>query len=59
MEPILGTDWMLNVSPFAWYLEPRPLFEGFDWPHLAALAAVSVVAAAVGVIGYDRRNLMT
>ena len=56
---VLHSDWMLTVSPFAWFLRARPLFDGFDWTSLAALATVSVVAAAVAVIGHERRNLMT
>jgi len=56
---VLQADWMLTVSPFAWFLGARPLFDGFDWTSLAALAAVSIVAAAVAVVGYERRNLMT
>lgn len=59
MGPIIGADWLRDVSPFAWYLEPRPLYEGVDWPYLAALVAVSLVAALVASIGYERRNLMT
>jgi hypothetical protein len=50
---------MTAVSPFSWYLEKRPLFTGFDWSGLAKLAAVPVVAAVAGVVGFARRDLMT
>jgi len=59
MGPILEANWMLDVSPFAWFLEPRPLFDGFDVWSIAALAGLSIVAAVAAAIGYERRNLMT
>lgn len=57
--PTIDADWMLAVSPFSWYLGARPLFTGFDWPGLAQLAAVPLVAAVAGVVGFTRRDLMT
>jgi ABC-2 type transport system permease protein len=57
--PTVDADWMTAVSPFSLHLEERPLFTGFDWSGLAKLAAVPVVAAVAGVVGFARRDLMT
>jgi len=56
--PTVGAAWMGAVSPFAWYLEPNPLAEGFQTGGLVALAVVAVVAAAAGLLAFDRRDLM-
>lgn len=56
--PTVDVAWMTAISPFSWYLEERPLFTGFDWQGIALLAVVPVVAAAVGLMGYVRRDLM-
>lgn len=56
--PTVDAAWMTSISPFSWFLDDRPLFTGFDWPGLALLAAVPVVAALVAVVGFRRRDLM-
>lgn len=56
--PTVGAGWMTAVSPFSWYLERNPLAAGFDLRGLALLAAVPLVAAAVGLVTFDRRDLM-
>ncbi|MPZ72234.1 MAG: ABC transporter permease subunit [Nitriliruptorales bacterium] len=56
--PAIGVDWMTTVSPFSWYIEPNPLAEGVDPGGFALLAAVPVVAAVLGLLTFDRRDLM-
>lgn len=56
--PTIDAGWMTAVSPFSWYLEERPLFTGVDVQGLALLAAVPLVAGAVAVAGFGRRDLM-
>lgn len=56
--PLLDASWMTNASPFAWYLDGDPLVEGFVWWRLALLASLSVVFAAVGLVRFERRQLM-
>lgn len=58
LAPSLNAEWMTAVSPFSWFLEPEPVAEGFDWGRLALLAAVPAVAAVLGAVMIDRRDLM-
>lgn len=51
-------EWMLQASPFSWYLANDPLLTGFDVPGLLRLSALTLVAAVVGGIGFLRRDLM-
>ena len=57
--PTVDLEWMTTASPYSWYIADHPLATGFDWPGLALLAAVPLVAAAAAVIGFNRRDLMT
>lgn len=57
LGPTLDAGWMTAVSPFSWYLEDRPLLEGWDLQGLALLAVVPVVAAVVAFVTFDRRDL--
>jgi ABC-2 type transport system permease protein len=45
------------VSPFTWYLGADPLATGWDPTGLAALAAITLVAAGVALVAFDRRDL--
>lgn len=56
--PTVGADWMTTVSPFGWYLGEDPLINGFDLGGLALLACIPIVAAAVALVTFDRRDLM-
>lgn len=56
--PLLDADWMLAVSPFAWFLEGDPLVQGFIWWRLALLASLSAVFGAIGYVRFLRRDLM-
>ena len=56
--PTIGAGWMTAISPFSWYLEDSPLTQGFDLQGLALLAAVPVIAAAVALARFGRRDLL-
>ena len=56
--PTIGADWMTSVSPFSWYAEARPLFEGWDPGSLAMLALIPLVVGVVGLRLFERRDLM-
>lgn len=68
---ILAGSWIVNgyrntvplfetLSPlswFAWTAGHRPIAGTYDWPSLLPLAAVVIVAAAVGVAMFERKDL--
>lgn len=56
--PLLDAGWMTAASPFAWFLEGDPLVEGFVWWRLALLAALPLAFGAVGLLRFERRDLM-
>lgn len=53
-----GVDILGAMSPFAWALDPEPLMNGFDLPSLLRLAAISLIAAPLGLWFFLRRDLM-
>lgn len=58
LSPIAEAPWMEKISPFHWYIGAEPLATGFDWPGLALLAALAVLAALGGAVSFARRDLM-
>lgn len=52
-----GASWLETISPWYWYLGGDPLVEGVDVVGFAWLAAVVLVAAAVGLLRFLRRDL--
>jgi ABC-2 type transport system permease protein len=52
-----GVDALAAVSPFSWFLAPDPLAHGFDLASTLKLAAISVVAAPLGLWRFRRRDL--
>lgn len=48
-----------NFSPFYWFLDSKPLSNGFAWGQLLLLAAVSLVFFAVAVWAFRRRDIAT
>jgi ABC-2 type transport system permease protein len=56
--PTIEAGWMTAVSPFAWYLDGRPLIDGFDIQGLVLLAIIPIVFALLAVVRFDRRDLM-
>ena len=57
LGPVVDQQWMSEVSPFYWYLGQDPLIDGFDWPGLIKLAIPPILAAAVAVVTFPRRDL--
>lgn len=58
-ELLDGGAWLRTVSPWSWYLGDDPLVNGWDVQGLLLLAVVPVVAAIVGLVTFDRRDLGT
>lgn len=56
--PLLDASWMLQVSPFSWYLEGDPLVAGFVWWRIGLLATLPIVFGALGLVRFERRDLM-
>lgn len=57
LPQIGGLRWTQAISPFSWYLGGDPLRNGVQWTHCALLVGLSLCCAAVGVIGFNRRDL--
>jgi ABC-2 type transport system permease protein len=53
-----GVDALAAVSPFSWFLGPDPLSHGLDLAGTLKLAAISVVAAPLGLWRFRRRDLL-
>lgn len=53
-----GAGWLQQVSPWGWYLGGDPLTTGLDVGGLALLAALTAVATVVGLVVFERRDLM-
>ena len=45
------------LSPFRWYLEPDPLVTGLTAENVLVLAGITVVATAVALLVFERRDL--
>ncbi|HEY8339480.1 MAG TPA: ABC transporter permease subunit [Egibacteraceae bacterium] len=52
-----GAAWLETISPFAWYLGGEPLTRGVDAGGVLALAALTLVVLAAGMIAFERRDL--
>jgi ABC-2 type transport system permease protein len=58
LSPLIeGGQWLANISPFAWYLGGDPLDHGIDWAGFGGLLAITVVALAVALTVFERRDL--
>ena len=54
-----GVEIFGALSPFSWFLAPDPLANGFDLASTLKLAAITAVAAPLGLWRFRRRDLMT
>jgi ABC-2 type transport system permease protein len=54
-----SASWLTDVSPWSWYLAGDPMTAGIDPVGYSLLLAVTVAAAAVAVVAFDRRDLGT
>ncbi len=53
-------DWLAvarRLSPFYYYDANRPLMNGFDWPNAAVLFAATLLALAIAVVAFRRRDV--
>ncbi|GAA5055034.1 ABC-2 type transport system permease protein [Thermocatellispora tengchongensis] len=50
-------SWLRWVSPFHYYLEGRPVFEGFPWGDYLVLLGATAVLAMTAVLAFDRRDV--
>lgn len=57
LGPVVGVQWMSEVSPFYWYLGQDPLIEGVDWFGLAKLAVIPPLALVGGLTMFRGRDL--
>lgn len=58
LGPLIPAQWMVDVSPFSWYIADDPVLTGLDWGGLALLAALGVTAGVGGWLRFRRRDLM-
>ena len=54
-----GIDVYAALSPLSWLLQPDPLANGLELTSAIQLAAITLVAAPVGLWRFRRRDLMT
>ncbi len=57
VAPAADADWLLEVTPYGWYIGGDPLTQGADQAGLGLLAALALVAAALGAVRFARRDL--
>jgi ABC-2 type transport system permease protein len=58
LGPLIDAQWMLDWSPFSWYVADRPWMNGFDWVGIALLGGLALAAGGFGWWGFRRRDLM-
>ena len=58
LGPLVPARWMVDVSPFSWYIADDPVLHGFDWDGLGMLVALAALAVLGGWLGFRRRDLM-
>jgi ABC-2 type transport system permease protein len=49
--------WTQRLSPFHWYLDGQPLFNGFQWSGSALLLAGTAALLAAGVWAFNHRDI--
>jgi ABC-2 type transport system permease protein len=54
-----AASWLLEVSPWSWYLSGDPMTQGIDPGGYGLLLAVTLVSAAIAVVTFGRRDLGT
>jgi len=56
-ESVAAFEAILPLSWFSWFADHRPIAGTYDWASLVPLAGIVLVAGAVGVIAFERRDL--
>ncbi|TMR96311.1 ABC transporter permease subunit [Nonomuraea basaltis] len=54
---VTAIDWLKWVSPFHYYAEGRPLYEGLPVGDYLVLAGATAVLALTAVLAFDRRDV--
>jgi len=52
-----GLRWLRWVSPFSWADFPEVMLHGMQWPGTVLLAFGTVLAVALAVVAFDRRDI--
>ena len=52
-----GLGWLQRLSPFFYYRDPEPIMHGLDPVDAVVLGAIAVVALAIAVWAFERRDL--
>ena len=52
-----GLGWLQRLSPFFYYREPDALANGLDPWAAFVLAGIALIATAIAVVAFDRRDL--
>jgi ABC-2 type transport system permease protein len=56
-ESVAVFETVSPVSWFSWFAEHRPIAGTYDWASLLPLAGIVLVAGAIGVLAFERRDL--
>jgi ABC-type transport system involved in multi-copper enzyme maturation permease subunit len=52
-----GLGWLQRLSPFFYYRDPEPIVHGLDPIDAIVLGSIAVVAVAIAVWSFERRDL--
>jgi ABC-2 type transport system permease protein len=52
-----GLGWLQRLSPFFYYRDPEPIVHGLDPVDAVVLGSIAVVALAIAVWSFERRDL--
>lgn len=50
-------SWLKWISPFHYYLDGQPIYNGFPWGDYLVLAGATIVLALTAVLAFDRRDV--
>ncbi|MBB2910994.1 ABC-2 type transport system permease protein [Streptosporangium becharense] len=56
-ESMDAVSWLRWISPFHYYLDGRPLYEGFPVPQYLVLAGATVALLLIAVPAFNRRDV--
>jgi ABC-2 type transport system permease protein len=48
---------ILPISWFSWFADHRPIAGLYDWASLVPLAGIVLIAGAIGIVAFERRDL--
>jgi ABC-2 type transport system permease protein len=56
-ESVAVFETIAPASWFSWFADHRPIAGTYDWASMLPLAAIVLVAGAIGVLAFERRDL--